>query len=96
MRKTKIVCTMGPASANEKVLVQMINEGMNVARLNFSHNTHEYHQKTIDLIKAVRSKMKIPLSLLLDTKGPEIRVCAFENGMPTLHWRDEWKIEDFE
>jgi len=84
MRKTKIVCTMGPASANEKVLVQMINEGMNVARLNFSHNTHEYHQKTIDLIKAVRSKMKIPLSLLLDTKGPEIRVCTFENGMATL------------
>lgn len=85
MRKTKIVCTMGPASANEKVLVQMINEGMNVARLNFSHNTHEYHQKTIDLIKSVRSKMKIPLSLLLDTKGPEIRVGMFENGAATLN-----------
>jgi len=84
MRKTKIVCTMGPASANEKMLMQMINEGMNVARLNFSHNSHEYHQKTIDLIKSVRSKMKVPLSILLDTKGPEIRVGAFENGMATL------------
>ena len=84
MRKTKIVCTMGPASANEETLVKMINEGMNVARLNFSHNTHEYHGEVIKLIKSVRSKMKVPLALLLDTKGPEIRVGLFENGSAVL------------
>lgn len=92
MRKTKIVCTMGPASSNEKVLVEMINEGMNVARLNFSHNDHACHQKTIDLIKSVRSKMKLPISLLLDTKGPEIRVGTFEGQAVTLYKGNDFTL----
>ncbi len=80
MRKTKIVCTIGPASDTEEVLTGLCRAGMNVARLNFSHGTHEDHQKRIDLIKKVRDKLKHPLAILLDTKGPEYRIKTFENG----------------
>lgn len=79
MRKTKIICTIGPASNNEKVLTQMCKAGMNVARLNFSHGTHEEQQKNIDLIKAVREKVDLPVAIMLDTKGPEYRIKTFEN-----------------
>lgn len=78
MKKTKIVCTMGPASRQEDVLRQMIEKGMNVARLNFSHGTHEYHKETIDMIKKVREELGVPLAIMLDTKGPEIRTGDFE------------------
>ena len=80
MKKTKIVCTMGPASNQEDVLRQMIEKGMNVARLNFSHGTHEYHKENIDLIKKIREEMGIPLAIMLDTKGPEIRTGDFVEG----------------
>ncbi len=80
MRKTKIVCTIGPASENEQVLTDMCLAGMNVARLNFSHGTHEEHKKKIDLIKKVREKLGLPIAIMLDTKGPEYRIKTFENG----------------
>ena len=84
MRKTKIVCTIGPASNNEETLTAMCKAGMNVARLNFSHGTHEEHQRNIDLIKGVREKLNLPIAILLDTKGPEYRIKTFKNSKITL------------
>jgi len=80
MRKTKIICTIGPSSANEKTLTQMCLAGMNVARLNFSHGTHEEHREKIGLIKRVRETLGMPIPIMLDTKGPEYRIKSFENG----------------
>lgn len=80
MKKTKIICTLGPASNNEEMLTAMLNNGMNVARLNFSHGSHEYHQEQIELVRRVRDKLKMPVAIMLDTKGPEIRTGNFENG----------------
>ncbi len=80
MRKTKVICTIGPASENEEVLTKMMEAGMNVARLNFSHGSHEEHQKKIDLIKRVREKMNLPIAIMLDTKGPEYRIRTFRDG----------------
>ena len=79
MRKTKIVCTIGPASDSVDMLSQLMKAGMNVARLNFSHGTHESHQQTIDNFKKARDRVGVPCALLLDTKGPEIRIGTFEN-----------------
>jgi len=79
MRKTKIICTLGPASADEKTVEAMLNAGMNIARLNFSHGTHESHRKYIDTFRQVRDKMGLPAAVMLDTKGPEIRVGTFKN-----------------
>ena len=67
MRKTKIICTIGPACENEETLTQMCEAGMNVARLNFSHGTFEDHQKKIDLVKKVREKLDLPIAIMLDT-----------------------------
>jgi pyruvate kinase len=80
MKKTKIICTLGPASESEDVLSELIDAGMNVARLNFSHGTHEEHAKKIATIKKIRDKKKVPLPIMLDTKGPEFRIKTFENG----------------
>ena len=80
MRKTKIICTIGPASANEKTLTQMCLAGMNVARLNFSHGTHEEHKEKIELIKRVRENLDRPIPIMLDTKGPEYRIKTFAKG----------------
>ena len=80
MRKTKIICTIGPASATEEVLTEMCHAGMNVARLNFSHGTHPEHQEKIDLVKRVREKLNLPIAIMLDTKGPEYRIGTFKNG----------------
>ena len=80
MRKTKIVCTIGPACENEETIKQMILAGMNVARLNFSHNTVEDHLRRIQIIKKVRKELGIPVAILLDTKGPEYRVGVFKDG----------------
>lgn len=80
MRKTKIICTIGPASENEEVLTQMCLAGMNVARLNFSHGSHEEHAKKVELIKKVRQKLNLPIAILLDTKGPEYRIRTFKKG----------------
>jgi len=83
-RKTKIICTLGPASASEEMIEALIKAGMSVARLNFSHNTHEYHKTVIDMIKRVREKLGAPVAILLDTKGPEIRLGNFEQGSVML------------
>ena len=84
MRKTKIICTIGPASENKETLTQMVKAGMNVARLNFSHGTYPEHQKKIDLIKEVRSELGVPLGIMLDTKGPEYRIRTFRDGKVTV------------
>ena len=80
MRKTKIICTIGPSCENEETLIQMCEAGMNVARLNFSHGSHEEHKMKIGLVKSVREKLQLPIAILLDTKGPEFRIGTFENG----------------
>ena len=80
MRKTKIVCTIGPATDSEEVMIGLCKAGMNVARLNFSHGTYEDHQYRIDLVKKVRTDLNLPIAIMLDTKGPEFRIKTFENG----------------
>ena len=80
MRKTKIICTIGPASENEQTLTAMCKAGMNVARLNFSHGTHDEHKKKIELVKSVREKLDLPIAIMLDTKGPEYRIGTFADG----------------
>ncbi len=90
MRKTKIVCTIGPACNNEKTLTEMCLAGMNVARLNFSHGTHEEHLKNIELIKKVREKLGLPIAILLDTKGPEYRIKTFKDGKIFLNEGDRF------
>ena len=80
MRKTKIICTMGPATDNIEVLRAMARAGMNVARFNFSHGSHEEHKQRIDRVKAVREEYNLPIALLLDTKGPEIRTGDMQDG----------------
>ena len=84
MKKTKIICTLGPASDNEIVLSDLVDAGMNVARLNFSHGTHEEHAVKIAMIKRLRERKKVPLPILLDTKGPEFRIKTFADGKITL------------
>ncbi len=92
MRKTKIVCTIGPASDNEEILTAMALAGMNVARINFSHGTHPEQLHKINLIKQVRDKLGLPIGILLDTKGPEYRIRTFENGKITLKEGDEFTL----
>ncbi|HBL85221.1 MAG: pyruvate kinase [Clostridiales bacterium GWF2_38_85] len=84
MRKTKIVCTLGPASSSEQIITEMMLAGMNVARLNFSHGTHETQKLQIEKIKKLREQLGLPIAILLDTKGPEIRLCDFKNGKTEL------------
>ncbi len=84
LRKTKIICTIGPACENEETLTDMCEAGMNVARLNFSHGTHEDHLKRIELIRSIREKLNLPVAIMLDTKGPEYRIKTFANGPVTL------------
>ena len=84
MRKTKIICTVGPACDNDKVFEKMCLAGMNVARINFSHGTHPEQQEKFDLINRVREKLNLPVATLLDTTGPEFRIRTFENGKITL------------
>ncbi len=90
MRKTKIVCTIGPASNSEEIVKGMCRAGMNVARLNFSHNTHEDHLKRIETIKKVRQELELPIAIMLDTKGPEFRIKTFESGSITLSEGDKF------
>ena len=84
MRKTKIVCTIGPASETKDIVRGLCKAGMNVARLNFSHNTHADHQRRIDLVKEVREELNLPIAIMLDTKGPEYRIKTFESGKIVL------------
>ncbi|WP_150824788.1 pyruvate kinase, partial [Megasphaera sp. DJF_B143] len=80
MKRTKIVCTLGPSSNTPDILEGMVRAGMNVARFNFSHGSHEEHKKRIEMVRAVSRKLGTPIALLLDTKGPEIRLGKFKNG----------------
>ena len=84
MRKTKIICTIGPACENEEVLKKMCLEGMNVARINFSYGTHEEHLKKIQLVKKVREELNLPIAIMIDTKGPEYQIETFENKKITV------------
>lgn len=84
MRKTKIICTLGPASINEETIKKMLKEGMDVARVNFSHGDREEHGKTIDLFRKVRDGLEMSAAVMLDTKGPEIRTRDFEGGKAVL------------
>ncbi len=89
-RKTKIICTIGPSSDSEEMLKKLCLAGMNVARLNFSHGTHEEHKLRIDTIKKVREELELPIALLLDTKGPEYRIGTFQNGSVELKNGDKF------
>ena len=80
MRKTKIVCTLGPATDREGVLRQMLQAGMNVARFNFSHGSYDEHQRRLDQLVALREELHLPVAAMLDTKGPEVRLRSFQNG----------------
>ena len=80
MRRTKIICTLGPATDDKEVLKGMMEAGMNVARLNFSHGSHEEHKQRMDLVKACRAELGLPIGIMLDTKGPEIRTKTYKNG----------------
>ena len=84
MRRTKIVCTMGPATDDDKVLRDLMLAGMDVARLNFSHGSHEEAKARMDRIKRIREELDIPVAILLDTKGPEIRLKSFKDGKAVL------------
>ncbi len=90
MRKTKIVCTIGPASESEEMLKNLCLAGMNVARLNFSHGTHEEHLARIKMIKKVREELGLPIAIMLDTKGPEYRIGTFADGKINLSEGDEF------
>ncbi len=98
MRKTKIICTIGPASENEEVLTQMCLAGMNVARLNFSHGSHEEHAQKVALVKRVREKLNLPIAILLDTKGPEYRIRTFKDGKVEIKTGDAFTftVEEIE
>lgn len=98
MRKTKIICTVGPACESEETLEKLCLAGMNVARLNFSHGTHEEHLQKIQTVKKVREKLNLPIAIMLDTKGPEYRIGTFRGGSVTLKEGDEFTLttEDIE
>lgn len=92
MRKTKIICTLGPATDSKERLIDLINEGMDVARFNFSHGTHEEHKKKVDLLKECREELNSYVAALLDTKGPEIRIKQFETGKIELKKDQEFTL----
>lgn len=92
MRKTKIICTLGPASSDETTIEAMLKNGMNVARLNFSHGTHENHKKTIDTFRKVRDRLHMSAAIMLDTKGPEIRIGEVENNSVELKTGEKFTL----
>ena len=92
MKKTKIICTLGPATDNEDILRDLFYNGMNVARLNFSHGSHEEHQSRIDSFKKIRKELDFPVGLLQDTKGPEIRIKTFKDGKVKLKEGQEFNF----
>ena len=93
MKKTKIVCTIGPSSEDKEMLRKLFNEGLDVCRLNFSHGNHENHKEKIDMIKELREEMNLPIAIMLDTKGPEIRLGDFkDNAVIELKDGDKFTI----
>ena len=95
MKKTKIIATLGPSSINHKTLKEMIDNGLNVARINFSHGNPKTNQEAVDLVKSVRTKLNVPLSIMVDTRGPEVRVKTFEDGFVNLKNGQEFKLSSF-
>ena len=91
-RKTKIIATMGPACADRQVLRDMVNAGMDVARFNMSHSTHEEHLKRMELVKDVRRELAVPVALMLDTRGPEIRLGKFEGDSVEVKTGAEFRL----
>ena len=91
-KKTKVVGTIGPTSSNYEILSKLVDEGLNIVRMNFSHGSHETHQKVIDLARSVAEEKNTIISVMLDTKGPEIRTGLFEKGSITLTKGDEIRI----
>ena len=89
---TKIICTIGPVSKSKEMLTKLVEAGMNVARLNFSHGSHEQHLETINNIKEVRRTLKQPIAIMLDTKGPEIRLGSIANGLIKLQAKQKIKL----
>lgn len=92
MRKTKIICTLGPSVDNEETLRELIQSGMDCARFNFSHGTHDSHLATLRKLKRVRDEMGAPVAAMLDTKGPEIRIRSFQSGTVTLIKGEEFTL----
>ena len=92
MRKTKIVCTLGPSTDREEVLRGMILAGMNVARFNFSHGTHPEHLARLEKLKALREELDRPVAAMLDTKGPEVRLRDFKDGKVRLTAGQEFTL----
>lgn len=90
MRNTKIICTLGPATDDPEIMHQLIDNGMDVARFNFSHGTHEDQKKRLDLLKEIRAELNRPVAAVMDTKGPEIRLGTFENGKVMLKAGDSF------
>ncbi|MCI0382458.1 MAG: pyruvate kinase [Chlamydiae bacterium] len=91
-RRTKIICTIGPAVSSYEQMLKLIDAGMNVARLNFSHGTQQEHKKVIDNLKKARSQKRVPLAIMLDTKGPEIRVGKIKNDALSLNPKQKLSI----
>jgi pyruvate kinase len=92
MIRTKIICTIGPSVNTHAMISSLVEAGMNIARLNFSHGTHEEHLRVINIIKDVRTELKVPLAIMLDTKGPEIRLRKIRNGEIKLEVGDRWLL----
>lgn len=92
MRKTKIICTLGPSCTDEKTMKQLFLAGMNIARINFSHGDHKYHSKNIDMFRKVRDSLELPAAIMLDTKGPEIRLKDFEHGSAEIKENDTFTL----
>ncbi|PID27013.1 MAG: pyruvate kinase [Candidatus Cloacimonadota bacterium] len=96
MRKTKIICTLGPSTDTKEILKDMMLSGMNVARMNFSHDVHKTHKKRVDLVKELREELNLPVALLLDTRGPEIRTKDYKNGSVDLKDGDLFSIRCYD
>ena len=92
MRKTKIICTLGPSTDNPAVMKQLMKEGMNVARFNFSHGTHQEHLDRLKMVQRCRTELGLFVATMLDTKGPEIRVGLFKNGPIYLNEGDKFTL----
>ena len=93
MRKTKIICTLGPATdKSEEIIRELMLSGMDVARFNFSHQTHEEHKQRFDTVVRLREELNLPIATLLDTKGPEVRLKTFQNGKIQLHAGDKFTL----
>ena len=92
MRRTKIICTIGPASSSEEVMRSLLLAGLNVARMNFSHGTHESHAELIERFRKVRDELKLSAAVMLDTKGPEIRLGLFEEPVVRRTRSPPWRL----